>query len=196
MKNTLYILIGLVLLSSCDDSYIPKQLGYHKIDMPEHKYIDLQNKDLPYTFEHSVYSVIKPHRKSNFSNPNWIDIYYPDFDASIELTYKSVKEDSKGFNKMINDARKLTNKHNIKAYAIDETAITTPLGIDASIFELDGDVPSQFQFYATDSTEHFFRGALYFKTSTKNDSLRPIINYISYDIVHMLNTLDWNEAVK
>lgn len=196
MKNLLYIFLGIILFSSCDESYIPKQLGYHKIDLPEHKYLQLQNNSLPYTFEHSVYSVVKPHRKSNFSNPNWIDIVYPDLNASVELTYKQITKGEREFNKMVNDARKLTNKHNIKAYAIDETAIKTPNGINVSIFELDGDVPSQFQFYATDSTEHFFRGALYFRTSTKNDSLRPVINYISYDIVHMLNTLNWNESVE
>ena len=57
-------------------------------------------------------------------------------------------------------------------------------------------MPSQFQFYATDSTNHFFRGALYFRTSLKNDSLKPVIEYISYDIVHILNTLDWNKEVE
>lgn len=185
-----------ILVVSCEDAYVPKQVGYHKIDLPKHQYITLQDKKLPYTFEHSVYAETKPHKKSTISNPNWIDIVYPDFGASIELTYKSVNENEKEFYKMVNDARKLTNKHNIKAYAINETVIKTPTGMDAAIFELEGDVPSQFQFYVTDSTEHFFRGALYFRTSLKNDSLRPVINYISYDIVHMLNTLNWNDNLE
>ena len=38
----------------------------------------------------------------------------------------------------------------------------TPSGMRVSVFELQGEVPSQFQFYTTDSTKHFFRGALYF----------------------------------
>ena len=192
MRNLIYILILTIFISSCDDVYNPKQIGYHKIDLPkpEYKKLDL---DLPYSFEHSIYSVSRPHKKSKFSNINWIDVYYPNFDASIELTYKKVTDDKKEFNKMLNDARKLTNKHNIKAYAIDETVIKTPMGLRASVFELEGDVPSQFQFYVTDSTNHFFRGALYFKTAVKNDSLQPIIDYVSVDIVHMLNTLNWNE---
>jgi len=193
MKNLLSILIGVILLSACDDVYIPKQIGYHKIDLPKPEYTKL-SMELPYTFEHSVYALARPHKKTAISN--WIDIYYPDFDASIELTYKAVTDDKKEFNKMLNDARKLTNKHNIKAYAIDETVIKTPIGLKASVFELEGDVPSQFQFYATDSTNHFFRGALYFKMATKNDSLQPVIDFISVDIVHMLNTLNWNESLE
>lgn len=192
MRNLIYILILTIIISSCDDVYNPKQIGYHKIDLPKPEYKNL-DLDLPYSFEHSIYSVSRPHKKSKFSNINWIDVYYPNFDASIELTYKKVTDDKKEFNKMLNDARKLTNKHNIKAYAIDETVIKTPMGLRASVFELEGDVPSQFQFYVTDSTNHFFRGALYFKTAVKNDSLQPIIDYVSVDIVHMLNTLNWNE---
>ena len=194
MKKLFLFLIISTLLFSCESTFIPKPQGYHKIDLPKHEYINLQQK-LPYTFEHSIYSITKPHKKSTTSEDNWIDIVYPDFNASIELTYKSIIEDKTELHKMINDSRKLTNKHNIKAYAIDETIIRTPTGIKASVFELEGDVPSQFQFYATDSTNHFFRGALYFKTSMKNDSLKPVIDYISHDIVHLLNTLDWSEKV-
>jgi gliding motility-associated lipoprotein GldD len=60
------------------------------------------------------------------------------------------------------------------------------------IFELEGEVPSQFQFYVTDSTKHFLRGALYFRTATKNDSLKPIIDFIKKDVIHLLNTVKWD----
>ena len=76
------------------------------------------------------------------------------------------------------DARKLTGKHQIKATAIDERIMQMPNGMRASVFELQGEVPSQFQFYTTDSTRHFLRGALYFKTATANDSLAPVIEYV------------------
>jgi gliding motility-associated lipoprotein GldD len=69
--------------------------------------------------------------------------------------------------------------------------IKTSNGKTATIFQLEGEVPSQFQFHITDSTEHFLRGALYFRTATKNDSLSPVINYMKEDIMHMLNTLEW-----
>ena len=95
---------------------------------------------------------------------------------------------------MLDDSYKLTSKHQIKAYAIDESILRTSNGHTAVVAELSGEVPSQFQFFSTDSTQHFLRGALYFPTATKNDSLKPIIDFIKVDIIHMLNTLDWKES--
>ena len=79
----------------------------------------------------------------------------------------------------------------MKAYAIDESIISLDNGSKATIMELSGEVPSPFQFHVTDSLNHFLRGALYFKTATKNDSLAPVINYVKKDILHMMNTLEW-----
>ena len=64
-----------------------------------------------------------------------------------------------------------------------------PIGLGG----LQGEVPSQFQFFSTDSVHHFIRGALYFNTATKNDSLAPSIEFVKMDIIHMLNTLEWRD---
>jgi hypothetical protein len=47
------------------------------------------------------------------------------------------------------------------------------------------------QFTITDSTKNFLRGALYFNTKVQNDSLRPAIEYMKKDILHLINTFDW-----
>jgi gliding motility-associated lipoprotein GldD len=93
-------------------------------------------------------------------------------------------------------AYRLTSKHQIKAYAIDEAIMKTELGKTAVLAKLSGEVPSQYQFYITDSIDHFLRGALYFNTATKNDSLAPVIDYVKDDIMRMLNTLDWRDNVQ
>ena len=59
------------------------------------------------------------------------------------------------------------------------------------VFELDGEVPSSLQFIVSDSTKNFIRGAMYFKTATKNDSLRPIIKYIKADAFELINSLEF-----
>ncbi|WP_192822999.1 gliding motility lipoprotein GldD [Rufibacter sp. LB8] len=186
--------VSLFLASCASDDYTPKPKGYNRIDLPQAKYQPLQEKH-PYTFEHSVYAkVLKD--SSRLAEPHWIDLYYPQFKANVQLTYKNFNQDPKVFNDLVEDARKLTGRHQIKAYAIEESQIQTPTGITASVFELEGEVPSQFQFYLTDSSKHFFRGALYFRTSTANDSLAPVIEYMKKDIVHLLNTLHWTDQVK
>ena len=186
-----YILPVLVLATACETEYTPKPKGYNRIDLPDHKYQPLQEKH-PYYFEHSAYSKIL-RDSSGISRPHWIDVYYPRFNANVQLTYHPINKNPKAFTDLVEDARRLTSKHQIKAYAIDEAQIKTPTGHTAFVFELEGEVPSQFQFYVSDSTNHFFRGALYFRTATANDSLAPVINYLKKDIVHMLNTLEWRK---
>ena len=112
----------------------------------------------------------------------------------MQITYKPVLSRQDLLEEYLRDAHTLTSKHQIKAYAIDESIIQTPLGNTVVISELSGEVPSQFQFYVTDSTKHFLRGALYFRTATKNDSLAPVIQYVKRDILQMVNTLEWKDG--
>ena len=186
----LTLFITLVALSvACTTEYVPKPKGYNRIDLPEHRYISLADT-FPYQFQHSTHATILKD-SSHIAEPYWIHVYYPKLDANVQLTYKNVKQSEKLLKEYLNDAIQLTTKHQIKAYSIEPVVLKTPNGLTAEVTELSGEVPSQFQFYTTDSTHNFLRGALYFKTSTKNDSLRPIIEYVKADIIHMINTLKW-----
>ena len=186
---SLFCLLLIPFLVGCETEYTPKPKGYNRIDLPEPKYQLLKEKH-PYVFEYSTYAKIL-HDSSRLSEPHWINVFYPQHKANVQITYKALNKDPKVFFDLVNDARKLTSKHEIKAYSIDETTLKTPKGQTAFVFELTGEVPSQFQFYVSDSTNHFLRGALYFRTATANDSLSPVIEYIKKDVVHMLNTLEW-----
>ena len=121
----------------------------------------------------------------------WVEIYYPEINANIHITYEPLNKSEKLLKELLNDAYVLTAKHQIKASGIDETIVRTPMGYTAIIAELDGEVPSQFQFTITDSTKNFIRGALYFNTKVQNDSLRPAIDYVKKDMMHLINTLKW-----
>lgn len=181
----------LLVASSCTSApeFTPKPKGYNRIDLPAHRYQQLAPGH-PYTFEYSRYAKVL--RDSSYlAQPHWINIYYPRLHANVQITYTDVHKDPKLYNRMLEDARKLTGKHQIKATAIEETLLKTPNGMKVSVFELQGEVPSQLQFFTTDSTRHFFRGALYFPTATANDSLAPVIDYVKQDIIQMLNTLKY-----
>jgi gliding motility-associated lipoprotein GldD len=182
------LLIG-VFLFGCNSDYLPKPKGYNRISLPERSYQPLPDT-LPYQFEYSTHAILFPDT-SWISERYWVDLHYAHFDAFVQLTYKPINKDSlvEGY---LDDSYRLTSQHNIKAYAIDEKILMLTSGNVASVTELEGDVPSQFQFHITDSTTHFLRGALYFKMSTKNDSLAPVIEYIKEDMIHLLNTLEWN----
>ncbi len=185
----LFTILSCITLFACTSDYVPKPVGYNRIDLPPHEFISLPDT-FPYQFEYSKYAKI--YRDTSVrSGRYWLNVYYPAYVANIQLTYKSINHNEQRLEELLEDAYRLTANHQIKASSINETILRTPSGKQALVAELRGEVPSQFQFYITDSTEHFLRGALYFRTATKNDSLAPIIEYIKMDMIHMLNTLEW-----
>lgn len=189
--NKLIAFLLLLTLVSCDKEYLPKPIGYNRIFLPAHEYHALPDS-LPYTFEYSKHAVILPDT-SWIAERYWIDLFYKDLTANVQITYKPLGNDQEKLRGLLNDTYRLTSKHQIKASAIDETIVRTPGGKTAVVAELEGEVPSQFQFFITDSTDHFLRGALYFRTATKNDSLSPAIEFIKIDIIHLLNTVEWKD---
>lgn len=197
MKSICYfflagIFLGMVASACHETAYIPKPKGYNRIELPDHQYRVIDDS-YPYQFEYSQHAQLKPDT-SWMSEPYWIHLIYQDFGADVQLTYKDLNQNEQKLRELLEDSYKLTSKHQVKAYAIDESILTTPKGHTAVVTELSGEVPSQFQFFTTDSSRHFLRGALYFPTATKNDSLQPIIDFIKVDIIHMLNTLEWKES--
>jgi gliding motility-associated lipoprotein GldD len=181
----------LLLLIGCDREYLPKPLGYNRLELPEPSYQSLPDT-FPYTFEFSRHARLLADT-SAINEKYWIEIYYPDLKSNVHITYKPLGNSSKLLKEFMNDAYTLTAKHQIKAYAINEVITVTPSGETAVIAELEGEVPSQFQFTITDSTTNFLRGALYFNTRVQNDSLAPAIDYMKRDMMHIINTLEWKQ---
>jgi gliding motility-associated lipoprotein GldD len=187
-----FFLIGMICLlgfSACEQTYFPKPKAYNRIDLPEHSFQALPDT-FPYSFFYSKYAELS---RDSFPKAGryFINLSYPAFDATIQITYKDLKKPENDIGKLLNDAFELTMKHASRAYSIEENLMVMPSGQVASLADISGDVPTQFQFFTTDTTTHFFRGALYFNTAEKNDSLQPIINFIKQDAVEMLNTLNW-----
>lgn len=184
----------LIFATSCKPDFMPKPKGFNRIVLPENDYRALPDT-FPYFFEYSTQAKILKD-SSWIAEPYWIDLYYPKFDASIQVSYKPVKHDRNLLMEYVATAYKLTSKHQVKAYAIDKAIFKTESGKTAEIAALSGEVPSQYQFFTTDSINHFLRGALYFNTATENDSLAPVIEYVRKDIMHLLNTLEWRNKNK
>lgn len=193
MRNYFFVITPIALLAAaaCSSDYVPKPKGYNRIDLPEHVYVGLPDT-FPYWFEYSKHARIYKDTSVR-SERYWLNVYYPAYVANIQLTYKPLRHNEQRLETLLEDAYRLTANHQIKASSIEERILVTPSGKRALVAELSGEVPSQFQFYITDSTQHFLRGALYFRTATKNDSLAPVIEYIKADIIHMLNTLEWRD---
>ena len=174
---------------ACTQEYQPKPKGYNRLILPSAEY-RISPDSLPYRFEYSRHARLL-RDSSSIRERHWVEIYYPELKANIHITYKRIGHNDQLLKEFMNDAYRLTAKHQIKAYAIDEMISKTPSGKTAVIAEIDGEVPSQFQFTITDSTKNFLRGALYFNVKVQNDSLKPAIEYMKKEVMHLINTVEW-----
>ena len=196
VKNYLLIIVNCLLFFTCrqkNDSsdFVPKPKGYNRIDLPVVQYQQM-TENHPFSFQYSTQAVLKPD-SVRWAEPHWMYVYYPKLNAMIQLTYKPLGGDKNKLSKLIEDAHKLAAKHGQKAYSIQDLVLKTPSGKSAMLMELEGEVPTYLQFYTTDSTKHYLRGALYFNTALKSDSLAPVIDYLKKDVIKLLNTLEWKQ---
>jgi gliding motility-associated lipoprotein GldD len=183
---------ALVLLPACDSEeevFSPKPKGYCRINFPEKKY-RMFDTVCPYKFEIPIYTQINSDKHTN-AEPCWYNIDYPQFRATIHLSYKAV---NKNINSYIEDSHNFANRHQIKATGLEETVIVRDSAkVYGLLFDIEGNTASSIQFYLTDSTQHFLRGALYFNSAPNIDSLKIVIDFIRQDVLHLINTTNWKQ---
>uniref|UniRef100_UPI0040477069 gliding motility lipoprotein GldD n=1 Tax=Algoriphagus sp. TaxID=1872435 RepID=UPI0040477069 len=191
MKQFFPLVFLVLICAACESTWLPKPPGYNRIDLPRHEYNRLEEGH-PYQFDFSTQSQVEAD-SFNLMERDWINLNYKELGAKVHLTYKKIDQNT-DFQVLSNDAFNLTAKHQIKAYGIEEVVLLTPNGYSAVVAELTGEVPTQFQFFVTDSTTHFLRGALYFNTALKNDSLAPVIEYIKFDLAQLINSVTFKKS--
>jgi gliding motility-associated lipoprotein GldD len=191
-KNLLILftiaLILTITLAGCRQEYSPKPRGYFRIDLPEKQYVRFDST-YPYSFEYPVYAKVTADKR-NTSEPFWINIDFPDFQGRIYISYKPVKNNLTAY---LEDSRTFVVKHIPKAEAIDDSLIYRPEDrVFGLVYYIEGSqAASPCQFFVTDSSAHFLRGALYFNVSPNNDSLEPVLAFIEEDIRHLVSTFHW-----
>lgn len=193
MKRFFPLAFLMLLCLACESNWLPKPPGYNRIELPRHEYQRLE-QGYPYQLDFSTHSKVEAD-SFNLDEKEWINLNYKEFGAKVHLTYKKIDQ-STDFKTLSNDAFNLTAKHQIKAYGIEEAILLTPNGYVAVVAELSGEVPTQFQFFVTDSTSNFLRGAVYFNSALKNDSLAPIIEYIKLDMAHLINSVNFEKKAE
>lgn len=168
----------------------PKPRGFPRVDFPTAGAAQsFRSPDCPFRFEHPSYTRIE--KDSAFFDeapihPCWLDVYYPDFNARLHLTYYPVGA-GKDFEQLKADAFELADFHNKKANYIEEQVIRRP-GLGGMVFEIDGPAASPYQFFLTDTTTHFVRGSFYFMTQARPDSLAPVVDFVQKDLEGMLGS--------
>lgn len=197
MKQVLVLLTFVVFIVSCTEEPVslPKPRAYPRIIFPEKTYQQFDTGFCQFTFEYPKYASIEQdttYFDQKAPNSCWFNIIVPQLGSYIYCTYYPLGKENT-FDEVVKDAYDFADKHNIKANYIDELPIRKPGNVSGMIFNIEGPVASNFQFFLTDSTKHFLRAALYFKTQAKPDSLAPVLEFMKEDIVHMINTFEWKK---
>jgi gliding motility-associated lipoprotein GldD len=184
------LFLGIVVFCACGDSDPqPKPYGYFRIDFPEKTYQEFQNERFSFRCPEYATAIVDP---LDNHNKDWLDVAFPAFNAKIHLSYHPVKHN---FDTLAEDARALAMKHIQKASGINQTLIERD---DAHVYGMIYDIAgvgtaSSCQFFLSDTTTNFLRGALYFNVTPNNDSLAPVINFIRQDIDTLIHTLQWTK---
>ena len=193
MKLNYLILIfsSLIIFTACvdddDEIYIPKPKGYFRIDFPKKEY-RVYDSICPYSFEIPTYAFID-NDKHLKADPCWLNINFPKYNAKIHLSYKVI---SNNLDTILNQSRDFVVKHQIKSTGIDEVVIIRDSAkVYGLVYDISGNSASNIQFYVTDSTHHFMRGALYFNSVPNIDSLKIVVDYLRTDILQMIKTFNW-----
>lgn len=219
-RYILMALVAAAVLVGCGGGdYSPKPKAYLRIDMPEHNYwlVDtlpmsieeqpMPEITLPFTFEANdnvELTLKKPRQVCTFNadgsiKPDrvkydevWLDLKYPQWDGVVYLTYKRLNgaADLRG---QTDTSSRLLEKHYQFSSGVSERVYSDADNrVYATVYHLHGNrVASTYQFFATDSSRNFLRGALFLNSIPNNDSLAPVLEYIQADIDHMVETLRW-----
>ena len=172
-------------LAACKDDTIPKPYGNVRLQFPDAEYQDF-NTECPFTFEYSTHAI-----KKTKDSLCAYDIYYPNLKATIYLTFEKIEKDE--IRNLIVDAEKAVYEpHTSKAEYIEPKLIVRPKDrVYGTLYELGGESAMNYQFHVTDSVQNFLRGAVYFRSHPKPDSLAPAVDYIRKDVEHLMETLVW-----
>ena len=191
MRRIILPLFALIFFG-CGDDPIPKPNAYLKLQYPKADY-KRTNISVPFTFDKNNFAKpVSDIKSSENGNSISINIEYPQLKGTVYLTYKKVQENN--LKNLLRDAQNLTLKHTQKADEINSNVFENEeKDVYGMFYEVGGNAASQSQFYATDSTNHFLSGSLYFYAKPNYDSIYPAAIYLRNDIKRIMESLEWKE---
>ena len=91
---------------ACEETTLPKPMGYYRIDLPPQSYVRWSDADCPYSFQISKAAKIQPSKKGKECH---FDLVYEQYNATIYFSYLTVKNDLKA---LVDQEYAMREKHN------------------------------------------------------------------------------------
>lgn len=197
--RTLVLFLLLTVLFACGEDVlpVPKPRSYPRVFYPERAYERASPEYCPFTFDRPTSATLRQEETFFEETPPdecWFDLRLAEsLNGSVHFSYYPISSvaDFEGYR---DQAFKLTGKHMERASQIEEIVISRPENrVYGVAFDVAGPAASPFQFFLTDSTEHFLRGALYFDARVNPDSIAPVAEWAKEDIFRMVESFRWAE---
>ncbi len=173
--------------SSEDLEGAPRPMGFHRLELPEHQYQKFACDACPMAFEYPTYGTL-------FVMPEdscVLNIDFPELACKWHITYEELDSIKYPERQAFEKYRSMIYRHSQKG-RVYESQIDAPAGY-GTLFEIYGEVPTSAQFYITNGEDLAVENSFYFATAMRNDSLKPVIKHIKADLMHMIESLEWNE---
>jgi gliding motility-associated lipoprotein GldD len=199
LKQLAVLIFAVLLFASCgrNADYSPKPRGYYRIIFPAKQYRPYTGAG-PFSFEYPKYAFIDTDlisRKSAklINMKSLLNMQFPQFNGTLHLSYESITS-PKVFSELVEDARSFAFKHTVKATSIDQGIISYPdRKVYGIYYTIDGNAASSVQFFLTDSTKNYLRGALYFNSEPRLDSIQPVLTFVKKDVDVMIKSFRWKQ---
>lgn len=191
----LIMVLAMVGCTSDDQAaYTPKPRMYPRVVLPQPQYeLTKEKSDCGFVFRKSVHALIVDRTTffdEDLQNDCWFDLRYPALNANIHFTYYPIGADH-SYQSLTNESFKMVYEHSAIASGIDELPIASAGKERGMVFSLTGPVASPYQFYLTDTTDHFLRAALYFNSRPNPDSIAPLLDYVKTDMDTLIKSFQW-----
>jgi len=195
MKKIILIFMCALLFAACVEEkvYAPKPRIYPRVYYPAKSFQDFNQKACPFEFQYPEYATYLKDDYFFDEKPLsdcWFDLKTKQLNGVLHCSYIEV-DNRAHFDELVNDMFEMAGEHNIKANFRDEMVVRKPNKVSGIIYEIDGDVATNLQFFLTDTTNHFFRASLYFNNKVAADSMAPIYDFMREDISKMIETFAW-----
>lgn len=195
----LLLAISLAMLTDCggkddmpgsaDDDYVevPRRHAYPRIALPDSTYsfTTAGKSRLVIAVNDAATSTL---RSSDDGNSCFVDVAYPKLQSTIFYTITPV--DRATLSDVI--ANRLQRiELNMGASDAELLEFDTPAGFECKVFVTRGDISTPVQFLSTDGTNLVVSGAAFVREASPAtaDSIAPIVDVISRDVVHTLKTM-------
>ncbi|MCJ8210885.1 gliding motility lipoprotein GldD [Mucilaginibacter sp. RS28] len=185
------VAVVMLMVAACgnDHDYSPKPRGFYRINFPKRAYQEYDG-GCPFMFTYPTYGKLEPDKARN-AQPCWMNMQMPDFNGTLHISYQPISS-KKIFNELVEDARTFAFKHTVKATSIDEGIIHYPdRKVYGIYYTIDGNAASSAQFFLTDSVKNYVRGALYFNSEPRLDSIQPVLDFVKKDVDVMIKSFRW-----